>query len=214
MLRIVDHPLAQKELTILRDKTSNSIAFRKGLVHLGRYIGYEIAGRMEKVQREVETPLSRALGYDVPDMGRVVIINVLRAAIPLVEGLIKNFPNARVGVISAWRGPPPRFDIDVNYVKLPTITPQDTVIVADPMLATGNTLGRVIEEVTKRERPKKIVLVSVIAYEGAVARIREDEDELGMDIYTVAMDSKLNDKGYIVPGLGDAGDRAFGKPDL
>jgi uracil phosphoribosyltransferase len=211
MLKVVDHALAQKELTVLRDRGTNSIAFRKGLVHLGSYMGYEIAGGMEKVAREVETPLSTALGYDVPDMDRVVIINVLRAAIPLVEGLIKNFPNARVGIISAWRGEAPKFEIEVNYVKFPTIGRDDMVIIADPMLATGNTFRRIVGEVKKRANPRKIVLVSVIAYRGAVEKLQEIDPAL--DIYTVAVDPELNDEGYIIPGLGDAGDRAFGKPD-
>lgn len=206
---MVKHPLAQRELTILRDKSTGGIAFRKGLVRLGRYLGYEIIGDMGTKDKEVETPLRVARGIEIPDLEHVVVINVLRAAIPLVEGLIKSFPSARVGIISAYREGPPDFKIRVDYVRLPSIKKEDTVIIADPMLATGHTMGRILEEVLNSSRPKRVIAATVVCYELAVRSIQRKYPPI--NIYTVAMDPELDENGYILPGLGDAGDRAFGE---
>ncbi len=212
---LVDHKLAKDTLTQLRDVNTSQIEFRRGLVKLGRICGYEIVdGRMETEYVEIETPLERTIGERVKGLDDIVIINVLRAATPFVEGLLKAFPAARQGVISASRDEEAgrtedgTFPITIDYVKLPEIRDEDTVIVADPMLATGSTMCAVLDHVHDHgaEVENLIVLSAVSAPEGL---LRVDEDYPAADLLTVAIDDHLDERGFIVPGLGDAGDRAF-----
>src|SRR6056297_2327484 len=151
---LITHALAKDTLSRLRDVETEQVSFRKGLVKLGRICGYEIIdGRMETEYVEIQTPLETTMGERVKGLDDVVIINVLRAATPFVEGLLKAFPRARQGVISASRDESAgqnedgSFPISIDYVKLPAIGPADTVIVADPMLATGSTMVAVLEAV-------------------------------------------------------------------
>jgi uracil phosphoribosyltransferase len=209
-ISVIDAPLMRDELTKIRDERTGGIAFRKGLMHIGRYLGYEIANSFDWVEKHIRTPLDMANGIEITDMKNVIIINVLRAAMPLVDGLLKVFPDAGVGVISAFRGGAPDFDISIDYVSVPKIKKNDVVIIADPMVATGSTMGRVLEELDKYGNPKRGIIACVIATEYAVERIEKKFPKV--EIYTAAIDSELNDHGYIVPGLGDAGDRSFSKP--
>ncbi|MEM4485238.1 MAG: uracil phosphoribosyltransferase [Sulfolobales archaeon] len=220
-MKIVDHPLAMAILTILRDEETDQINFRKSLVRLGRIIGMEIVRHLSVEKIYVRTPLGvLAEGIRIPDMDHVVIINVLRAAMPLVEGLIKIFPNARQGVISARRveekgmSSDYSFDIEITYYKIPAIKERDIVIIADPMFATGSTIVAVLDKILERSTPKKIFIATAISTEVAIERVynyllRRNLINRSM-VFTVAIDPKLNERGYIVPGLGDAGDRAFG----
>ena len=212
--KLLTHALARHTLTELRSVETEQVAFRKGLVKLGRICGYEIIdGIMETAYESVQTPLTETTGERIVGMDDVVIVNVLRAATPFVEGLLKAFPRARQGVISASRNEEAgmaedgSFPIEIDYVKLPEVTPEDTVIVADPMLATGSTMAAVLEGVQEMGDPARtLVLAAVSAPEGLV---RLDEQFPDVDVLTVAIDDHLDDDGYIVPGLGDAGDRAF-----
>ena len=211
---LITHALAKDTLSRLRDVETEQVAFRKGLVKLGRICGYEIIdGAMGTEYVPVTTPLTETTGERVKGLDDVVIINVLRAATPFVEGLLKAFPRAKQGVISAGRDEEAgmtdgEFPITIDYVKLPEIGPDDTVIVADPMLATGSTmcavLGHVLDEADDFE--DLFVLSAVSAPDGLV-RVSEQVPEA--DLLTVAIDDRLDDDGFIVPGLGDAGDRAF-----
>ncbi|EMA03819.1 uracil phosphoribosyltransferase [Haloarcula quadrata] len=212
---VVTHALARDELTRIRNVETEQVAFRKGLVRLGRICGYEIIdGRMETEYTEIQTPLTTTMGERVKGLDDVVIVNVLRAATPFVEGLLKAFPRARQGVISASRDEEAgmnddgEFPISVEYVKLPEITEDDTVIIADPMLATGSTMATVLDYITseKTEPENLLVLAAVSAPEGIV---RVSEAQPDADIISVAIDDELDEDGFIVPGLGDAGDRAF-----
>ncbi|ASJ16851.1 uracil phosphoribosyltransferase [Thermococcus chitonophagus] len=205
-----DSPFIMEILTQLRDKNTDSIAFRKGLVKLGRYMAYEITKTMETETVKIETPLEETEGIIVKDRRNVVIVTVLRAAIPLMEGLIKVFEHARVGIVSAVRGKAPKFEIEMDYVKVPQIKPEDTVIVADPMIATGSTLTKVLEEVKKYGEPKRTIIVGVLAAPEGITKIKSKFPDV--EIFVAKIDRELDDKGYILPGLGDAGDRAFGEP--
>jgi uracil phosphoribosyltransferase len=209
-ITVVDHPMVQEQLTLVRDKRSNQVAFRKAIYRLGRYMAYEFLRTMEVQETPVETPLGPAVGHRVKGNDKIVIILILRAAIPFVEGMYKNFPMARTGIISAWRGKPPDFPIDVKYSKLPEIRPDDVVIVADPMLATGHTLRDVAKLVLAGKNPKRVAFFSVISTRQGIDYVAKEFPEA--EFYTCAIDPKLNDHGYIVPGLGDAGDRSFGAP--
>ncbi|WP_135366424.1 uracil phosphoribosyltransferase [Halosimplex halophilum] len=213
--KLIDHALATDVLTRLRDVETEQVAFRKGLVKLGRVCGYEIIdGAMETEYVPVETPLTETMGQRVKGLDDVVIVNVLRAATPFVEGLLKAFPRARQGVISASRDEAAgmdeegQFPISVDYVKLPDIEPEDTVIVADPMLATGSTMCAVLDRVLEGQpEPENLFVLSAVSAPEGLVQVSDAVPEA--DLLTVAIDDELDEDGYIVPGLGDAGDRAF-----
>ena len=211
---VVTHALAQHTLTDLRSVETEQVAFRKGLVRLGRICGYEIIDTwMGTEEVPVQTPLTETTGEQVTGMDDVVIVNVLRAATPFVERLLKAFPQARQGVISASRDESAgmnddgEFPIAVQYVKLPEIKPEDTVIVADPMLATGSTMSAVLDELLDGTTPQELLVLSAVSAPEGVERISSEHPEA--ELVTVSVDDHLDEEGFIVPGLGDAGDRAF-----
>jgi uracil phosphoribosyltransferase len=216
---VVTHSLAQHTLTDLRSVDTEQVAFRKGLVKLGRLCGYEIIDEwLAAAPAAVQTPLTSTTGDRITGLDDVVIVNVLRAATPFVEGLLKAFPAARQGVISASRDETAgmdedgQFPISVQYVKLPEIRPEDTVIVADPMLATGSTLSAVLAELlTDEPDPEQVIVLSAVSAPAGLERIGTEFPTA--KLVTVSVDDHLDDDGYIVPGLGDAGDRAFGTTD-
>jgi len=207
---VVDHPIVQEQLTLVRDRRSNQVEFRKAVFRLGRYMAYEFLRTMDSKEVDVETPLGKARGRVVKGRERVVIVLVLRAAIPFVEGMYKNFPMARTAIVSAWRGKAPDFPIEVKYSKIPEIGPEDVVIVADPMLATGHTLVEVARHALDGRRPKRVAFFSVISTKRGIDYVAKRFPRA--EFYTCAVDPGLDSHGYIVPGLGDAGDRAFGAP--
>ncbi|HME18499.1 MAG TPA: uracil phosphoribosyltransferase [Nitrososphaerales archaeon] len=209
-VRVVDHPIVQEQLTLVRDRHSNQVEFRKAIYRLGRYMAYEFLRTMEAKEVTVETPLGSAKGRVVKGKDRIVIVLILRAAIPFVEGMYKNFPMARTAIVSAWRGKPPDFPIEVRYSKIPAISSDDVVIVADPMLATGHTLVEVAKHALAGRRPKRVAFFSVISTKQGTDYVAKRFPRA--EFYTCAIDPGLDDHGYIVPGLGDAGDRAFGAP--
>ncbi|MFC7071707.1 uracil phosphoribosyltransferase [Halovenus rubra] len=211
---VVTHALAQHVLSDLRNVETSQVGFRKGLVKLGRLCGYElIDSRFPTATGTVETPLAETATTRVSGMEDVVIVNVLRAATPLVEGLLKAFPTARQGVISASRdeeagmGDEGEFPISVQYVKLPEITQDDTVIIADPMLATGSTMVTVLDEILSGEPPETCVVLSAVSAPPGLERVTDQFPDV--ELVTVSVDDELDEDGFIVPGLGDAGDRAF-----
>jgi uracil phosphoribosyltransferase len=214
---VITHSLAKHTLSRLRDVETEQVGFRKGLVKLGRISGYEIInGAMEPEFTAIQTPLTETTGERVKGLDDVVIINVLRAATPFVEGLLKAFPRAKQGVISAGRDEEAgmneegEFPITIDYVKLPEISEDDTVIVADPMLATGSTMCTVLDHVTAEMPdggPEHLFVLSAVSAPDGLLRVGDQFPEA--DLLTVAIDDHLNEEGFIVPGLGDAGDRAF-----
>jgi uracil phosphoribosyltransferase len=210
-ITVVDHPMVMEQLALARDRTTNQVAFRKTIYRLGRYMAYEFLRTMETRDSKVQTPLGPSPARRVKGNDKIVIILVLRAAIPFVEGMYKNFPMARTGVISAWRGAAPRFPIEVNYSKIPEIRSDDVVIIADPMLATGHTLREVATRVVKRGKPKRLAFFSVISTRQGIDYVAKEFPKA--EFYTCAVDPLLDSHGYIVPGLGDAGDRSFGAPE-
>ncbi|MBA2862703.1 uracil phosphoribosyltransferase [Methanococcus maripaludis] len=204
-----DSPYLMETLTDLRKISTENISFRKGLVRLGRYMGYELTKTMEFEKMPIQTPLEKTEGIFSKDRKNVVIITILRAAFPLMEGLIKNFESAKVGIVSASRGHAPDFKIEMNYIKVPQLNSEDTVIISDPMIATGSTLIRVLNEF-KDSKPKRMLIVGVLAAPEGINAVKAEFPDV--EIFVTKIDEKLNKDGYIVPGLGDAGDRAFGEP--
>jgi uracil phosphoribosyltransferase len=212
---VITHALAKHTLSDLRSADTEQVAFRDGLIELGRICGYEIIdGMMDTEYVSITTPLADTTGERVKGLEDVVIVNVLRAATPFVEGLVKAFPQARQGVVSAGRDEAAgmdeagNFPISIDYVKVPEIGPDDTVIVADPMLATGSTMAAVLEEIISEATPERLLALSAVAAPAGLVHVQQSVP--AADLLTVAVDERLDDDGYIVPGLGDAGDRAFG----
>lgn len=217
-LRVVNRKYAQSILTVLRSKETTQIDFRKSLVRLGRILGLEIVEDLDTEPVEVETPLGvKVKGVKIRELDNVIIITVLRAAWPLTEGLVKIFYSAKQGVIAARRVEEKGmrnwdFDVEISYIKTPRITRDSVIIISDVMVATGSTLVRVLRELVERGRAKKYYIASVIATPIAIEKLRKVSEFLNIDLkmYTIAVDPEVNSKGYIVPGLGDAGDRVFG----
>ncbi|MEF8779036.1 MAG: uracil phosphoribosyltransferase [Natronomonas sp.] len=212
---VITHALAKHTLSEIRSAETGQVAFRNGLIDLGRLCGFEIIdGMMDTEYVSITTPLSGTTGEVVKGLDNVVIVNVLRAATPFVEGLVRAFPHARQGVISAGRDEAAgmnedgEFPITVDYVKLPEIDDDDTVIVADPILATGSTMVAVLEEVFDVGQPERLIMLSAVSAPPGLLRVEEAFPSV--DLLTVSIDERLDEDGYIVPGVGDAGDRAFG----
>jgi uracil phosphoribosyltransferase len=209
MIKLVNHLLLQEKLTLIRREGINAIHFRGGIIDIGRWLAYELANTLEKEDVTVQTPLGVAEGVRIKDKNDIVVVSVLRAAIPLVEGIMRVFRNAQYGVVGASRKDEPPFPVEVGYSKLPTVDDK-IVVIADPMLATGNTMNAILDRIEEKGTPRRVVLLNVIASEPGIRRVEEKHPDI--EIYTCAVDEELNQDGYIIPGLGDAGDKAFGKP--
>lgn len=209
MLKIIDHLLVQEKLTKIRKKGINSAHFRKGIIEIGRLMAYEFANTLEKENITVQTPLGKAQGIKIKSRNDIVIITILRASLPLTNGILRVFPEAQYGVIGAWRRDEAPFEVCMDYLKIPDLT-NKIVIVADPMLATGNTMKLILKKLEMFGNPKRKAIFTVISSEPGLEKIMKSHPEL--EIYTCSVEKELNADGYIVPGLGDAGDIAFGKP--
>ena len=209
VLKELDHILIQDRLTMLRRSGISSTSFRSIMIEIGRFMSYEFADTLEKEFLTVETPLGTSEGIIIKDKNDIVVINILRAAIPLVEGIMKVFTESECGVVGAWREDTPPFKVNLNYVRMPPLDDK-IVLLADPMLATGNTMNAILKEIKTYGTPKRLVLLNVIASEEGIQTVSTANKDI--EIYTCAIDSEVNKDGYIVPGLGDAGDICFGKP--
>ncbi len=211
---VIDHPVAQELLTRLRDASTGMDVFRGCLRDLGTIMGYEIARSMNVEEVSVRTPLGAvAKGVRVTEAERVVLVQVLRAAVPLAEGMLKVFPRARLGVVSARRVENSHepgsleFEVEVNYARVPGISSNETLILADPALATGSTVLSALNAALESGRPRRLVLASVISTRQGIGRVLKEHPQA--EIYTFSIDPELDGRGYIVPGVGDMGDRAF-----
>lgn len=208
MLKVIKNIVLQDRLTKIRNEKIDSISFKEGLLEMGRYLAYEFQSAMDIQEVTVKTPLGTAKGIEVKEIDDVVVVTILRAAIPMVEGIMSVFSDAKYGVVGVWREREAPFKAKVGYIKIPDINDK-IVLIADPMLATGNTIHTTINEIKKLGTPRRIAILNIIATEEGVEKVLENHSEV--EIYTCTIDNKLED-GYIVPGLGDAGNIAFGKP--
>jgi uracil phosphoribosyltransferase len=211
----IENRYAQGILTTLRDRGTDRVKFRWGLTRLGALMGVEIAGTMDYMDVVVETPLGvNAGGVSITDAHNIVVISILRAAMPFVEGLLDVFPEARLGVVSASRvedkhlAPEYDFKIEMPYLRVPNIFPEDTLVVADPMLASGSTQIAVLNKLLKSAKPKRAIIASVLSAPLGIEKVHNRHPEV--EIFTFSVDEGLDERGYIVPGLGDAGDRVSG----
>ena len=213
VVRIVDNNYIKYLLTVIRNKDTSPVTFRRTIRMIGVLMGYEIAGDLNYKKISVITPLkAKANGVSITQLNDIILVNILRADTPLIEGLQEIFFEAKLGIILLQRKEVDaieKIDSILYFSKLPKITPNDLIIIADPALATGSTLIKAIKTIKDMAPENKIVIASVISTEYGINRIRNFTADK-VRIYTVEIDSKLNKRGYILPGLGDAGDRAFG----
>ncbi len=203
-LVVVDHPLVKHKLTIMRDKTTGPKEFRELLKEITLLLAYEATRRVPVYRKEVETPLAKAEGYYFED-NKIVIVPILRAGLGMADGILELLPNASVGHIGIYRDPKTLEAIEY-YAKLPVLDDDTVIFVTDPMLATGVSAIKAID-IIKNSGGKDITLISLIAAPEGVRALQDAHTDV--DIYTAALDSHLNDHGYIIPGLGDAGDRLY-----
>ena len=202
---LVDHPLIQHKLTIMRDKDTSSKDFRQLLDEISMLLGYEITRNLPLEDVEIETPIQKATFKRIAGK-KLAIVPILRAGLGMVDGLLRLVPVARVGHIGLYRDPDSHEPVEY-YCKMPADIANRLVIIVDPMLATGGSAADAISMVKARGANNIRLMCLVSAPEG-VAKVQAAHPDV--DIYTAALDEKLNDHAYIVPGLGDAGDRIFG----
>ena len=204
-LTIVRHPLVQHKLTIMRDKETSTNSFRRLLREISQLLAYEITREMEMTTRPIETPLCP---MDAPtiDGKKLALISILRAGNGLLDGVLELIPAARVGFVGLYRDEKTLQPVQYYY-KVPSELSTRLVIALDPMLATGNSSVAAID-LLKASGATNIRFMCLLAAPEGVARMKEAHPDV--PIVTAALDEKLNELGYIVPGLGDAGDRMFG----
>lgn len=202
---IVNHPLVQHKLTILRKKDTSTVKFRTLMHEISMLLAYEVTRDLETVFEEIETPLAPMMS-PVLKGEKMVFVSILRAGNGLVDGMLQLVPTARIGHIGLYRDPKTLEPIEY-YFKLPDHTHDRDVIVVDPMLATGNSAIAAVKEV-KAMNPKSIKFLCLLSSPEGIAAFHEEHPEI--TIYTAAIDEELNEKGYIIPGLGDVGDRLYG----
>ena len=203
-VNIIDHPLIQHKLTIMRKKETSSADFRKLLEEITMLMGYEATRDLPLEDVEIETPIQKTVGKRLTGK-KIAIVPVLRAGFGMVQGLLDLIPSARIGVIGLYRDPETLKPVEY-YCKLPNIENRSFIIV-DPMLATGGSSVAAIQ-MLKDRGVKDIRLMCLVAAPEGVDTVNKAHPDV--KIYTAAVDECLNKHGYIVPGLGDAGDRIFG----
>ena len=204
-LHIIDHPLIQHKLTYMRKKETGSKDFRILLDEISMLMGYEVTRDLPLRDYEIETPITKMTGKVISGK-KLAVIPILRAGLGMVNGILELVPVAKVGHIGLYRDPDTHKPVEY-YCKLPTDIGERIVIVVDPRLATGGSASDAITMLKKRGCTNIRLMCLVAAPEGVEAVQAAHPD---VDIYTAALDEKLNEHAYIVPGLGDAGDRLFG----
>ena len=202
---VFDHPLIQHKLSILRDKRTSVKEFRELVSEIAMLMCYEATRDLPLKEVEVETPVAVAKCKRISGK-KLAVVPILRAGLGMVDGMVSMMPNVKVGHIGLFRDPETLEPVKYYYKMPPDIEERD-VIVVDPMLATGGSASAAIRFL-KETGVQHIKLMSVIGAPEGVAKMQEDHPDV--DIYVAALDDHLNDHGYIVPGLGDAGDRIFG----
>ncbi|MBQ5801223.1 MAG: uracil phosphoribosyltransferase [Clostridia bacterium] len=202
---LIDHPLIQHKLTIMRRVGTSSKDFRQLLDEISMLMGYEVTRDLPLEDVEIETPVARATMKKIAGK-KLAIVPILRAGLGMVDGLLSLVPVARVGHIGLYRDPDTHNPVEY-YCKLPADISKRLVIVVDPMLATGGSASDAIR-MLKNKGCTSIRLMCLVAAPEGVKKVQEDHPDV--DIYSASLDEKLNDHAYIVPGLGDAGDRLFG----
>lgn len=204
-LIVFDHPLLAHKITLLRDTETGKKLFKELVDEVAMLMAYEVTADMPSEPREVETPLERTSGVRVPGQ-RITLVPVLRAGLGMVEGVMRALPTMRVGHIGLQRQHDTLEPVDY-YFRIPPRPEERVFIVTDPMLATGGSASAAIAYL-KRAGARSIRLMCIVAAPEGVKRLAADHPDV--TVYTAVLDRELNEHGYILPGLGDAGDRLFG----
>ena len=205
MVHTFDHPLIQHKLSLMRDVRTGTKEFRELLEEISMLMVYEVTRDLPTEPIEVQTPICKSM-MKVLSGKKIGIVPILRAGLGMVDGVSKLIPAAKIGHIGLYRDPDTLEPVEY-YCKLPADVESRMLLVLDPMLATGGSASAAISFI-KQRGCKNIRLVNLIAAPEGIARVQTDHPDV--DIYVAACDEKLNEHGYIVPGLGDAGDRLFG----
>ena len=204
-VHLVSHPLVQHKLTLMRRKDASTYSFRTLLNEVSMLMAYEVTRDMPMQDVEIETPLETMTAKMI-DGKKLVFVSILRAGTGILDGMLSVVPGARVGHIGLYRDPKTLQAVEY-YFKMPKDTQERDVVVVDPMLATGNSAVAAIDRV-KALKPKSIKFVCLLTCPEGLATFHGHHPDV--PVYTAAIDSRLDEHGYIVPGLGDAGDRLFG----
>ena len=204
-VHLIDHPLVQHKLTLMRRKDASTTTFRTLLNELSMLMAYEVTRDMPMQDVEIETPLEITTSKMI-DGKKLVFVSILRAGNGILEGMLNVVPGARVGHVGLYRDPKTLTAVEY-YFKMPHDMQERDVVVVDPMLATGNSAIAAVDRI-KELNPKSIKFVCLLTCPEGIAALQKSHPDV--PIYTAAIDRQLNEHGYILPGLGDAGDRIFG----
>ena len=204
-LHVIKHPLVQHKLSMMRDKRATCAEFRRLLRELSMLMAYEVTHDLPLTQVEIETPLEK-MKTPMFEGKKVVLVSILRAGNGILDGMLELIPSARVGHIGLYREPKTLVAVEY-YFKLPEDVTNSDLIVVDPMLATGHSACAAISRL-KTTSPRSIKFVCILAAPEGIAELQNEHPDV--PIYTAAVDRQLSDHGYILPGLGDAGDRIYG----
>lgn len=204
-VHVLDHPLIQHKLTIIRDKSTGTKTFREVVNEIARLMAYEVSREMPLEDVEIETPIVKTTQKQLSGK-KVVIVPIIRAGLGMVDGMLDLIPAAKVGHMGVYRDEETKEPVEY-FCKMPQGIDERQLLVVDPMLATGGSAIATIEAL-KNRGAKDIKLVVLVAAPEGIEFIQKEHPDV--EIYTAAIDDKLNDDAYIEPGLGDAGDRLFG----
>ena len=204
-VHVIDHPLVQHKLTLMRNKQASTNSFRRLLAELASLMTYEVTRDMALQDVQIETPLETMTGKMI-DGKKLVFVSILRAGNGILEGMLNVVPGARVGHVGLYRDPKTLHPVEY-YFKMPQDMDARDIIVVDPMLATGNSAIAAVDRL-KKLNPKSIKFVCLLTCPEGLKAMHDAHPDV--PVYTAAVDRQLNDHGYILPGLGDAGDRIFG----
>lgn len=205
-VNVIDHPLIQHKLTMMRKKTTGTKDFRELLEEISMLMTYEITRDFPLKDVEIETPVAKCVGKELADTRKVCVVPILRAGLGLQSGVVNMIPAAKIGHIGLYRDPETLKPVEY-YCKMPRDIAERTMLVVDPMLATGGSAAAAIT-MLKEKGAKKLILMCLVAAPEGVKVINNEHPDV--PVYVASVDEKLNEHGYIVPGLGDAGDRIFG----
>ncbi len=205
MEHILNHPMIKHKISILRSEKTSTKEFRELISEIGMLLCYEALGDAKTYKEEIKTPITKTVGEKV-DENNYAFVPILRAGMGMVDGVLSLMPNAKIGHIGLYRNEETLEPVKY-YCKLPKNIEKKEVILLDPMLATGGS-GSAAITLLKKDGVKKIKFLCIIAAPTGIERIKKDHPDV--EIYCAQLDDHLNDVGYIVPGLGDAGDRIYG----
>lgn len=201
---IFNHPLIHHKLSIIRNVDTTTKSFRETVSEIASLMAYEVTRNLQVKEIETVTPITTAKTYTLAE--EVVIVPILRAGLGMVDGIQQLIPTAKIGHIGLFRNEE-TLKPECYFIKMPSTLPVATVLLVDPMLATGNSAVKAID-ILKERGAKKIVYIGLVGVDQGINNLVQTHPDV--DVFLAAKDEKLNDKGYIVPGLGDCGDRLFG----